>query len=322
MGGTQAKVARQISTDWHAHCEDSLAEQKALAMSDQIIGSVSAVPLPDVLAALRDASRKTGSDFEYLLTTAQRESSLNSAAKSKASSALGLFQFIDQTWLGLIKRFGGRHGLGAFAAEIQQGESGGYSVAAAETKSAILALRQDPAVSALMAGEAANETKESLQCALGRQVCTGELYAAHFLGATRARQLIALKQAEPDTRADLHFPQAAKANRSVFYNADGSAKTVGEVYAWVVGDSALSTPTTPKTQLASAIVPSPTIDKIAPPQWHRPQSIGNWSSANRAPSFFSSPSGVSTPAAMPRSALLLSPSILELLSSLGSSSTS
>ena len=281
-------------------------------MIAQNLGSATAVPQADVLAALRDASRKTGSDFDYLLATAQRESSLNSAAKSKGSSASGLFQFIEQTWLGLVKRFGARHGLGALAAEIQQAQSGGYSVAAPETKSAILALRQEPEISALMAGEAATETKQSLKCALGRDVCNGELYAAHFLGEGRARQLIALNQSEPDARADLYFPQAAKANRNVFFNSDGSAKSVGEVYAWAVGETAPASPVTPaNVQFAANVIPAQTIDKITPPQWDRPAPAIE---THRAQSFFSSAPRAPYAMGMPRSALLLSPAILDLLS--------
>jgi hypothetical protein len=152
--------------------------------------SVVATGHSDVLAALQVASRKTGLDFDYLLNTAMRESSLNSQAKSKSSSASGLFQFIDQTWLGLIKQFGERYGLGAYAGAIQQTADGKYTVASADTRAAILALRQDPQVSACMAGENAKQTKQSLECALGREVCGGELYAAHFLGPSGARRLI------------------------------------------------------------------------------------------------------------------------------------
>src|SRR6476646_11882530 len=53
-----------------------------------------------VTGAIRDAARVTGAGFEYLLNTALRESNLNPSAKAKSSSATGLFQFIDQTWLG------------------------------------------------------------------------------------------------------------------------------------------------------------------------------------------------------------------------------
>ena len=196
----------------------------------------------DVLAALRAASSKTGLDFDYLLHTAMRESSLDVQAKSKTSSASGLFQFVEQTWLGLVKQYGERYGLGSYANSIQQGADGHYAVASAETKSAILALRQDPELSALMAGEGAKQTKQSLECALGREVCGGELYAAHFFGPAGARHLIELKERNPDVPADVAFPQAAKANKSAFYHADGTAKTVGEVYAWAVDSPAGQTP--------------------------------------------------------------------------------
>jgi hypothetical protein len=191
----------------------------------------------DVVAAIKTASAKTGSDFDYLLTTAMRESGLDSHAKSATSSASGLFQFIEQTWLGFIKRYGERHGMSDLAAAIQETKSGRYEVASKETRSAILALRQDAQVSSLMAGEAAHETKQALECRLGRQVCSGELYAAHFLGQGGARELIELNASSPNARADLAFPQAANANKSVFYHSDGRPKTVAEVYAWTAGAS-------------------------------------------------------------------------------------
>jgi hypothetical protein len=196
--------------------------------------NVTAAGNSDVLAALRVASRQTGLDFDYLLHTAMRESSLDTQAKSKTSSAAGLFQFIEQTWLGLVKRYGERHGLGSYAGAIQETGNGRYRVDSSETKAAILALRQNPVVSAMMAGESAKETKQSLECALGREVCGGELYAAHFLGPSAARHLIELNERDPEMRADLALPQAAKANRAAFYHADGTAKTVGELYAWAV----------------------------------------------------------------------------------------
>ena len=207
-------------------------------MTTEMLSAVRAASPLDVLAAIKSASRETGSDFAYLLATAQRESNLDNTAKSKGSSATGLFQFIDQTWLSLIKRYGGEHGLGHYASAISRTESGRLVVGTPEMKSAILALREDPKISALMAGEAAAATKHSLECALGRAVCSGELYAAHFLGESGAKRLIVLNEQRSSTRADLAFPDAAKANRNVFYHADGRAKTVGEVHAWAMGDQA------------------------------------------------------------------------------------
>jgi len=209
------------------------------------IQSAAATVRTDVMAALHAASHKTGLDFDYLFNTAMRESSLDTQAKSKSSSAAGLFQFIDQTWLGLVKQYGGRYGLGSYASAIQQTSDGHYAVASNDTKAAILALRQDPELSAVMAGESAKQTKQSLECALGRTVCDGELYAAHFLGANGARHLIQLSESNPNMRADVAFPQASKGNKTMFFHADGTAKTVGELYATVVNRPAQQMPPPP-----------------------------------------------------------------------------
>src|SRR5260370_511366 len=82
--------------------------------------------------------------------TAMRESKLDAQAKSRNSSASGLFQFIDQTWLGLVKQYGERYGLGSYAGAIQKNGNGQYVVTSDDTKRAILALRQDPELSAVM----------------------------------------------------------------------------------------------------------------------------------------------------------------------------
>ena len=206
------------------------------------IQSAAATVRTDVMAALHAASHKTGLDFDYLFNTAMRESSLNTQAKSKSSSASGLFQFIDQTWLGLVKQYGGRYGLGSYANAIQQTSDGHYVVASNDTKAAILALRQDPEMSAVMAGESAKQTKQTLECALGRTVCAGELYAAHFLGTSGARHLIQLSETNPNMRADVAFPQVSKGNKAMFFNANGTAKTVGELYASVVNRPPLQMP--------------------------------------------------------------------------------
>jgi hypothetical protein len=213
------------------------AEQKALAMITATTSTARPADNPaDVLAALATASRKTGSDFDYLLTTARRESNFDNRAKSTGSSASGLFQFVEQTWLSLIKRYGARHGLDGLADAISETQSGRLVVGSPDTKSAILALREDAGISALMAGEAASATKQSLEAALGRPVRSGELYAAHFLGESGARRLIGLNANNAGARADIAFPEAAKANRNVFYHPDGSAKTIGEVHAWAAGE--------------------------------------------------------------------------------------
>ena len=81
-----------------------------------------------VTGAIRDAARQTGAGFEYLLNTALRESNLNPSAKAKTSSATGLFQFIDQTWLGTMKQSGAALGYGKYADAISKTPQGRYVV--------------------------------------------------------------------------------------------------------------------------------------------------------------------------------------------------
>jgi Transglycosylase SLT domain len=59
-----------------------------------------------VTGAIQQASQATGTSFNYLLATAQVESGLNPQAGASTSSARGLFQFIETTWLATIKQAG------------------------------------------------------------------------------------------------------------------------------------------------------------------------------------------------------------------------
>ena len=146
------------------------------------------------------------------------------------SSACGLFQFTEQTWLGTIKKDGAQLGLSDQANAISKDSNGRYVVTDPAARREILALRNDPEVSALMAGALTNESRESLEGSLGRSVNGGELYMAHFLGAAGATKLISSAEETPNVSAATLFPQAAAANRSIFYNKDGSARSASEVY--------------------------------------------------------------------------------------------
>jgi hypothetical protein len=178
-----------------------------------------------VSGALKKASEQTGVGFDYLYRVAMRESSLNPSAKAGTSSAAGLFQFIEQTWLSAVKTYGAAHGLGAYAADIAPGQNGKLAVADPARRKEILDLRFDPEKSAALAGELARENKGLLETSLGRAVDAAELYAAHFLGPNGAKKLLSANAG--DSAASL-LPAAAEANRHVFY--DGArARSVSEV---------------------------------------------------------------------------------------------
>jgi hypothetical protein len=162
-----------------------------------------------VRAAIRRAADATGVDFSLLVETARRESALNPSARAGTSSATGLFQFIESTWLDMVRRHGPEHGLGAQATALRQG-------ADAEARREILALRNDPEIAARMAGELARENAGALQAQLGRAPSAGELYAAHVMGPGGAIRLIqAAERGAPDAAA--LFPREAAANRGLFY---------------------------------------------------------------------------------------------------------
>jgi hypothetical protein len=189
-------------------------------------GSVKAT---SVTAAIRRASEVTGARFSYLLATAKVESNLNPNAAARTSSAGGLFQFIDRTWLGTLKEAGPQLGYSRYADAITRTNDGRYVVSDPAMRGEIMALRQDPTANALMAGVFTNSNTRHLTNKLGRAPTDGELYMAHFMGATGAARLITASENNPGAVAASSFPAAARANRSIFFDKTGRARNFAEV---------------------------------------------------------------------------------------------
>ncbi len=184
-----------------------------------------------IAGTIKNAANATGAGFEYLLSAAKIESNLNPTAAASTSSARGLFQFIEQTWLGTVKEAGAAFGFGKYADAISKTPSGNYTVNDSATRDEILKLRDDPAASAAMAGALTQSNGFKLSGALGRRPTDGELYIAHFMGAGGAAKLITSAEGNPHASGAALFPSAAAANRPIFYNRDGSARSVSEVYS-------------------------------------------------------------------------------------------
>ncbi|MCO8030662.1 transglycosylase SLT domain-containing protein [Brevundimonas diminuta] len=192
--------------------------------------SVKAIPSSGgVEAAIRRASTSTGVDFDFLMKTARRESAMNPNARAPTSSASGLFQFIEQTWLGTVKQHGAKHGYGQYADLIYQGGDGRWQVRGS-ARNVVLDLRFDPHAASTMAGELTASNAAYLRGRTGREPNGGELYAAHFLGPAGAAKLMEAMQTRPQSSAAALFPEAASANRSIFYR-NGRAVSVAEVHA-------------------------------------------------------------------------------------------
>lgn len=207
-----------------------------------------------VESAIQRASSATGVDFTFLMGTAKRESGYNPSAKAGTSSASGLFQFVDQTWLSTLKKHGAKYGYARYADLIQQGSDGRYRVSGDEARKAVLGLKLDPHAASLMAGELASDHASYLRGRVGRSPTAGELYAAHFLGPHGSARLIEAVGTSPGASAAALFPEAAAANRSIFYR-DGRAATVSEVYANLTktgGAARVATPDAPARQAPAA----------------------------------------------------------------------
>jgi hypothetical protein len=126
-----------------------------------------------ITGAIRDAAQATGASFDYLLKTALRESSLNPTAQAATSSAKGLFQFIDQTWLATLKKAGPSLGYGDAAQSIVQTGSGKFVVPDAARRKEIMNLRNDPQASAAMAGAFTKSNAAVMKKMSGRDATDG-----------------------------------------------------------------------------------------------------------------------------------------------------
>ena len=184
--------------------------------------------------AFQSASTSTGTSFDYLVKTAARESAFDPTAKARTSSATGLFQFIESTWLETLKEAGPKHGLEKYADQISRGKNGKHYVSDPQMRKEILDLRKDPEISSVMAGALTQKNAAHLQRKIGREPTDGELYMAHFLGAHGASKLIDATAANPDMRADKMFSRQARANKPIFYHSNGKARSMEEVYQAIV----------------------------------------------------------------------------------------
>jgi len=204
-------------------------------MSADTLGATTAAGIDSsrlrIAGAIKQAASNTGASFEYLLATAKMESNFNPKAAASTSSARGLYQFIDQTWLGTVKEAGSRLGYGKYAAAISKSSSGSYYVNNSAAYTAIMKLRDDPNAASAMAAVLSQSNSFKLTGKIGRRPADNELYMAHFMGVGGAAKLISNAADNPNASAARLFPGAAAANRSIFYDRAGRTRSVSEVYS-------------------------------------------------------------------------------------------
>ncbi|WP_241126783.1 transglycosylase SLT domain-containing protein [Novosphingobium terrae] len=168
-------------------------------------------------AAIARAAGASGVDFNYLLAQAKLESSLDPRAQAATSSARGLYQFTNATWLNTLQKHGSMLGLS------------GASVADPMARAQMMAMRDDPNASAMMAAGLAGDNQVALTNALGRTPDASELYLAHFLGAEGATKFLSAMAADPTQSAAAINPKAAASNQAIFFAPGGMPRSLGQV---------------------------------------------------------------------------------------------
>lgn len=161
-----------------------------------------------VIGMLEAAAAATGVHPSLLAAIANAESSFNPSAQAKSSSAAGLFQFMPKTWRGVMAKFGDKYGIPANTSPM------------------------DPVAASLMAGELTRDNALIVEKKAGIPVGPAEAYIAHFFGAPVAADFL---KADPSANAARAFPTQAAQNQPIFFNRDGSSRTIGEVHDKLAG---------------------------------------------------------------------------------------
>lgn len=134
----------------------------------------------------------------YLKTLASVESNNNPTAKAKTSTATGPYQFTASTWMEVVNDLGLDY---------------------------TLADRTDPKKAKIVAEEFTRQKVEKAKQELGRDPTQLEIYFYHLLGNAKNFLTADLKSEAKD-----HVTKSAvKANTNIFFNKDGTPKTVQEV---------------------------------------------------------------------------------------------
>lgn len=216
----------------------------------------------EVVRAIESASKRTGVSFEYLMDKAKQESSFDAAAKAGTSSARGLYQFIESTWLNAVRNYGSQFGLGQYANKI----SADGTVSDKTLRAKILKLRDDPAMAANMAAAMTRDNARYLEKSLGGKMGETDLYLAHFLGTNGAEKFLRAKTETPNAMAADLFPAAAKANKNVFYDQSGKKRSLDDVYAFFAGkmNDADTTVKTPEDDLRTVVAARPETPRSLP----------------------------------------------------------
>ncbi len=212
------------------------------------VSAVTSQQSGSVTHSIKSAANATGSNFDYLLKQANIESSLNPNARAAKSSALGLYQFTDSTWLKMVKDHGASHGLESAATALKA------NTLSAEDRAALLDMRRNPELATRMAAEFAADNSKVLTAAGKKDIGAQDLYLAHFLGGAGAVKFLNGLNATPDAPAANALPSAAQSNQAIFF-PNGQAASFSDIYARFQSKFAgMTAPSAATAQLAQSVL--------------------------------------------------------------------
>lgn len=192
---------------------------------------------PQSINAIYEASLKTGTDFGVLALSAMLESDFGGNKFSPTSSARGLFQFIDSTWLILVKKYGNKADLIKEANAIHMNsKTGKLEVKESDTisRNSILELRHNDKIASLIKAYHLLEEKEALEEIGIKNPHVTDFYLVHMLGTGLAKKLYALKNKESGEQlamSESGFRSAADLNPYFFFaSAKDQPLTAGQAY--------------------------------------------------------------------------------------------
>ncbi|TGT95159.1 transglycosylase SLT domain-containing protein [Mesorhizobium sp. M5C.F.Ca.ET.164.01.1.1] len=156
------------------------------------------------------AAKDTQFPADTLFAIAEKESSFDINNRPPKGSALGLMQFLDQTWLEAVKKYGAELGLGDEAELIRirlEGKREHHFVDDKADEQRILEFRRDPYLSAALAAKNLLAAKVRIEARLEKAMDERDLYLPHFLGTNGAAQLLSNADETPMPRPAKSSPR-------------------------------------------------------------------------------------------------------------------
>ena len=228
LGGALASLLEQTGYSFSDLFGNPAAKRDAYEKLARIEGCEHAVEI------IEKASEATQVSANYLLALAQQESGCRSDAQASTSTAYGMFQFIESTWLIAIHKHGAKYGEQRLAEAVGVDVGGRPVLRQPAMRQEILAKRGDAQLAAYLAAELALENAAYIRRNRSKQLTATDLYMAHFLGAHGASEFLQELDRRPNRHAHELLPRAASANPSVFFERGNRARprTVAGVYGF------------------------------------------------------------------------------------------